>query len=139
MLDARTGQEITPASWDQIEIPGRNNVAIVQKGGWFQYIDLTTKKLSAAKFAGAHTYSLSADYADAIVFVGQTSMLLDSTGKVLIPPFAGKLSVVSLIPRKRREIGRQKKRVTWWLRLPKGSHCMMPLRSSRDFRWRIRS
>ncbi|WP_242774643.1 WG repeat-containing protein [Brevibacillus parabrevis] len=98
LLDARTGKEITPASWDQIEIPGRNNVAIVQKGGWFQYIDLTTKKLSAAKFAGAHTYSLSADYADAIVFVGQTSMLLDSTGKVLIPPFAGKLSVVSLIP-----------------------------------------
>ncbi|GED26804.1 hypothetical protein BAG01nite_29060 [Brevibacillus agri] len=98
LLDVRTGKEITPAVWDEIEIPGSNNIAIVQKGGWFQYIDLTTKKLSATKFAGAHSYYLSSDHDPVIVLGGQTSMLLDKTGKVLIPPVAGKLSIVSLIP-----------------------------------------
>ncbi|MGZ0050558.1 WG repeat-containing protein [Brevibacillus gelatini] len=98
LLDVRTGQEITSAVWDEIEIPGSKQIAIVRKGGWFQYIDLTTKKLSATKFAGAHSYYLSPDYDPVIVMSGQTSMLLDSTGKVLIPPFAGKLSIVPLIP-----------------------------------------
>lgn len=97
ILDVKTGKEVTPSTWDSIEIPGGKNIAIVQKGGWFQYLDLTTRKLSTAKFAGAHTYFLSPEHGTVIVMGGQTSMVLDPSGKVLIPPFAGKLSVVALV------------------------------------------
>ncbi|QRG66563.1 WG repeat-containing protein [Brevibacillus choshinensis] len=96
ILDNKTGKEITPAIWDQIEVPSPGKIAIVQKGGWFQYLDLGTGKLSATKFAGGHTYYFSPAHEMVILMVGQTSMLLDSSGKVLIPPTAGKLSVVQL-------------------------------------------
>ncbi|MFS0920510.1 WG repeat-containing protein [Brevibacillus sp. 179-C 1.1 NHS] len=97
ILDARTGKEITPAIWDYIDIPESKNIAIVQKGGWFQYIDLRTHKLSTMKFAGAHPYYLSNEHGTAIMLTGKSSMLLNTDGKVLIPPFAGKLSMVELV------------------------------------------
>ncbi|CAI8731347.1 WG repeat-containing protein [Brevibacillus sp. IT-7CA2] len=97
ILDARTGKEITPTIWDNIDIPDSKNIAIVQKGGWFQYIDLTTHKLSTMKFAGAHPYDLSKEQGTAIMLLGKSSMLLHSNGKVLIPPFGGKLTMVRLV------------------------------------------
>ncbi|MED1913928.1 WG repeat-containing protein [Bacillus thuringiensis] len=97
ILDARTGKEITPAIWDNVDIPDSQNIAIVQKGGWFQYIDLKTHKLSTMKFAGAHPYDLSKEQGTAIMLLGKSSMLLHSNGKVLIPPFAGKLAMVPLV------------------------------------------
>ncbi|TQK45651.1 WG repeat protein [Brevibacillus sp. AG162] len=97
ILDARTGKEITPAIWDYIDIPDSKNIAIVQKGGWFQYIDLKTHKLSTMKFAGAHPYYLSKEQGMAIMFLGKSSMVLHVDGKVLIPPVAGKLSMVELV------------------------------------------
>lgn len=96
ILDNKTGKEITPAIWDNIQLPSPGKIAIVQKGGWSQYVDLTNGKLSA-KFAGAHTYYLSAAHDTVINMVGQTSMLLDPSGKELIKPFAGKLSFVELV------------------------------------------
>ncbi|MDF2681479.1 MAG: hypothetical protein K0R47_2669 [Brevibacillus sp.] len=96
ILDNKTGKEITPAIWDNIEVPSPGKIAIVQKGGWFQYLDLVTGKLSATKFAGGHAIYFSPAHETVILMVGQTSMLLDVTGKVLIPPTAGKLSVVQL-------------------------------------------
>ncbi|MGG1663350.1 WG repeat-containing protein [Brevibacillus sp. NRS-1366] len=103
ILEAKTGKEVTPTTWDSVEIPGGKNIAIVQKGGWFQYLDLSTRKLSTVKFAGAHSYFLSPAHETVIVMGGQTSMVLDSSGKVLIPPFAGKLSVVGLVPQGQTE------------------------------------
>ncbi|MFC8687463.1 WG repeat-containing protein [Brevibacillus porteri] len=97
ILDVRTGKEITPAIWDNVDIPDSQNIAIVQKGGWFQYIDLKTHKLSTMKFAGAHPYDLSKEQGTAIMLLGKSSMLLHSNGKVLIPPFAGKLAIVQLV------------------------------------------
>ncbi|MFF0830733.1 WG repeat-containing protein [Brevibacillus sp. NPDC003359] len=97
ILDARTGKEITPAIWDNIDIPDSKNIAIVQKGGWFQYIDLKTHKLSTMKFAGAHPYYLAPEQGTAIMLLGKSSMLVHTDGKVLIPPFAGKLSMVQLV------------------------------------------
>ncbi|NTU31798.1 WG repeat-containing protein [Brevibacillus sp. HB1.1] len=97
ILDARTGKEITPAIWDNIDIPDSKNIAIVQKGSWFQYIDLKTHKLSTMKFAGAHPYYLSKEQGTAIMLLGKSSMLLNVDGKVLIPPFAGKLAMVQLV------------------------------------------
>lgn len=96
IIDNKTGKEITPAIWDSIELPSPGKIAIVQKGGWFQYLDLGTGKLSATKFAGGHTLYFSAAHETVILMVGQTSMLLDASGKVLIPPTVGKLSVVQL-------------------------------------------
>ena len=98
ILDAKTGKEITPAIWDSIEIPDDGKVAIVQKGGWFQYIDLTTRQLSQEKFVGAHTYYLSQTYPGVIAMGGQKAMLLDPAGKVLLPPFTGKISFFDLLP-----------------------------------------
>lgn len=97
ILDPRTGKEITPVTWDDIEIPNSQSIAIVKKGGWFQYIDLKTHKLSSLKFAGAHPYDLAVGQGTAIMLQGKTSMLLNTEGKVLIPPFAGKLTMVRLI------------------------------------------
>ncbi|MED4751834.1 WG repeat-containing protein [Brevibacillus choshinensis] len=97
ILDNKTGKEMTPAIWDNIDLPSPGKIAIVQKGGWFQYLDLVTGKLSATKFAGGHTIYLSPAHETVILMVGQTSMLLDSSGKVLIPPTAGKLSMVQLV------------------------------------------
>ncbi|WP_064203110.1 WG repeat-containing protein [Brevibacillus brevis] len=97
ILDARTGKEITPAIWDYIDIPDSKNIAIVQKGGWFQYIDLKTNKLSTMKFAGAHPYYLSNEQGTAIMFSGKSSMVIHVDGKVLIPTVAGKLTMVQLV------------------------------------------
>ncbi|WP_301173135.1 WG repeat-containing protein [Brevibacillus nitrificans] len=97
LLDNKTGKEMTPAIWDSIELITSGKIAIVQKGGWFQYLDLTTGKLSTTKYAGGHAYYLSAKHDTVVAMIGQTSTLLDSSGKVLIPPFAGKLSMVQLI------------------------------------------
>ena len=103
ILDARTGEEITPAIWDQIEIPDGKQIAILRKGGWFQYLDLSARKLSAMKFAGAHTYYLSQVRPAVIAMGGQTSMLLDPSGEVLIPPFAGKIYFADLMPERGEE------------------------------------
>ncbi|WP_258022892.1 WG repeat-containing protein [Brevibacillus formosus] len=97
IIDPRTGKEITPTIWDNIDIPDSKNIAIVQKGGWFQYIDLKTHKLSTMKFAGAHPYYSSAEQGTAIMLLGKSSMLLNGDGKVLVPPFAGKLTMVQLV------------------------------------------
>ncbi|RNB79119.1 WG repeat-containing protein [Brevibacillus nitrificans] len=97
LLDNKTGKEMTSAIWDNIELISSGKIAIVQKGGWFQYLDLTTGKLSATKYAGGHAYYLSAEHDTVVAMIGQTSTLLDSSGKVLIPPFAGKLSMVQLM------------------------------------------
>lgn len=108
ILDSKTGREITPATWDHIELSSTGKIAIVRKGGWFQYLDLVTGKLSATKFAGAHAYYLSPAHDNVFLMVGQKSMLLDSSGKVLIPSFAGKLSVVQLMDPNAAEGGEQK-------------------------------
>ncbi|MED1796417.1 WG repeat-containing protein [Brevibacillus nitrificans] len=97
LLDNKTGKEMTPAIWDSIELITPGKIAIVQKGGWFQYLDLTTGKLSTTKYVGGHAYYLSAKHDTVVAMIGQTSTLLDSSGKVLIPPFAGKLSMVQLM------------------------------------------
>jgi hypothetical protein len=97
LLDNKTGNEMTPAIWDSIELIPSGKIAIVQKGGWFQYLDLTTGKLSATKYTGGHAYYLSDEQDTVVAMIGQTSTLLDSSGKVLIPPFAGKLSMVQLM------------------------------------------
>lgn len=101
ILDARTGEEITPVIWDQIEIPDGKQIAILQKDGWFQYLDLSARKLSAQKFAGAHTYFLSQERPAVIAMGGQTSMLLDPSGEVMIPPFAGKIFFADLRPERK--------------------------------------
>ncbi|MFJ9500816.1 WG repeat-containing protein [Brevibacillus centrosporus] len=97
LLDNKTGKEMTPAIWDSIELIPSGKIAIVQKGGWFQYLDPTTGKLSATKYAGGHAYYLSDEHDTVVAMIGQTSTLLDSSGKVLIPPFAGKLSMVQIM------------------------------------------
>lgn len=99
ILDGRTGKEITPSVWDDADIPDGKNIAVVRKGGWFQYIDLPKRALSPSKFAGAHTYFLSRTYPTVIAMGGSTSMLLDPSGKVLLPPFQGKIEMVDVAVR----------------------------------------
>jgi WG containing repeat len=99
IVDVRTGKEITPPVWDDAEIPGGKNIAVVRKGGWFQYIDLPKRALSPSKFAGAHTYFLSKTYPTVIAMGGSTSMLLDSSGNVLLPPFQGKIEMADVAVR----------------------------------------
>ncbi|CAM3465123.1 WG repeat-containing protein [Brevibacillus invocatus] len=96
ILDGKTGKTLTPVIWDSIELANDGKIAIVQKGGWFQHLNLTTQQLSAEKFVGAHTYFLSEAYPDAVVMGGQKTTMLDPSGKVLIPLFAGKISFADL-------------------------------------------
>lgn len=96
ILDAKSGKTIAPATWDSVEIKIDGNIAIVQKGGWFQYLDLATQQLSQKKFVGAHTYYLSDAYPDVVVMGGEQTMMLAPSGKVLLPLFAGKISFVDL-------------------------------------------
>lgn len=96
ILDAKSGKSLTPVTWDSIELANDGKIAIVQKGGWFQHLNLTTQQFSTEKFVGAHTYFLSEAYPDVIVMGGQKTMMLTPSGKVLIPLFAGKISFVDL-------------------------------------------
>lgn len=96
ILDGKTGKSLTPVIWDSIELTNDGKIAIVQKGGWFQYLNLTTQQLSTEKFVGAHTYFLSEAYPDVVVMGGQKTMMLAPSGKVLIPLFAGKIFFVDL-------------------------------------------
>ncbi|MCM3557038.1 WG repeat-containing protein [Brevibacillus borstelensis] len=96
ILDARTGKELTPPIWDDVEIPEQKQIAVVRNGGWFQYIDLAKKSVSKSKYAGAHTFFLSQAYPSVILMQGQTSMLLDPSGRTLIAPFAGKIEFADL-------------------------------------------
>ncbi|MEJ8543713.1 WG repeat-containing protein [Brevibacillus borstelensis] len=96
ILDARTGQELTPPIWDDVEIPEQKQIAVVRNGGWFQYIDLSKRSVSKSKYAGAHTFFLSPAYPGVILMQGQNSMLLDPSGRTLIAPFAGKIEFADL-------------------------------------------
>jgi len=96
ILDAKTGKSVTPVTWDSIEMSPDRSIAIMQKGGWFQYLDLTTQQLSSKQFVGAHTYFLSETYPDVVVMGGEQTMMLAPSGQVLLPLFAGKISFVDL-------------------------------------------
>ncbi|WP_400162665.1 WG repeat-containing protein [Brevibacillus sp. TJ4] len=97
ILDARTGKQLTPVIWDSIDIPSDGNIAILQRGGWFQHLNLQTGQLSDTKFVGAHTYFLSAAYPAVIAMGGEMQMLLDPAGEILLPPFAGTIMFVDLV------------------------------------------
>ncbi|USG66945.1 WG repeat-containing protein [Brevibacillus ruminantium] len=96
IVDGRTGKEVVAAIWDDIEIPEQKQIAILRSGGWFQYMDLGKQALSKTKYAGAHTYFLSQTRPSVIVMQGESSMMLDPAGTILLPPFAGKIEVVDL-------------------------------------------
>lgn len=97
VLDLKTGKELIIPLYDNVEIPDSGNVAILWKGSSARYYNLQTRTLSTLTFQGAPSFYLSDQYSSVIALSGAYSMLVDSSGKVLVPPFKGKIHFVDLL------------------------------------------
>lgn len=96
ILDLQTGKEIIAPDWDNIEILGNQNIVVLWNGGMAQYYNLQSKTLSKQKFKTANAFYLSDSDNSVMAFGGDQSMLVDSSGKVLLQPFKGKINWVDI-------------------------------------------
>ncbi|MGO0059591.1 WG repeat-containing protein [Brevibacillus fluminis] len=94
VIDAKTGATLIAPIWDQIDIPELKNVAVLRKGAALQTFTFSTKTLSKAVFKEYATFYLSDKHTSVIALSGNSSMLMDTDGKVLIPPFQGNIRFV---------------------------------------------
>ena len=97
IVDALTGEEVTPCIWEWIDLRDGKETAIVRNDREEYILHLPTRQLSKRNDEGKVTYIPSEEEPQVVlVEKDQTSKLLDLAGKELIPPFEGKIYNLSL-------------------------------------------